>query len=165
MNQLDDNHQCPWRERAEELSRRIDELNARIAQLERMIFGKRSEKMPSVKEEVKPPSDLDAVKETRALRRSERAQLLEVKHEHQVKESARHCQKCGSHHLKKVGVGKVTTVIEYVPARLERHVHVQETLACPCGEYVVTAEGPIKPVEGGHYGPALMSHVVTAKCV
>src|SRR5215207_3409812 len=155
MEQLDDNHHCPWRERAEALSRRIDEQNARIEQLERMIFGKRSEKMPSVKKELMPSSDFDEVRETRAKRRSERAELLEVKHEHLVKESSRHCPKCGSHHLKKVGEGKVTTLIDYVPAHLERHVHVQETLACPCGEYVVTAEGPIKPVEGGHYGPAL----------
>jgi len=165
MDQLDDNHHCHWREKAEELSKRIDELNARIAQLERMIFAKCSEKLPSVKKELTPPSDLDEIRETRALRRSERAQLPEVKHEHRVKESSRQCPKCGSSHLKKVGEGKVTTLIELVPAHLERQVHVQETLACPCGEYVVTAEGPIKPVEGGHYGPALMSFLVTAKCV
>ena len=44
-------------------------------------------------------------------------------------------------------------------------MHVQETLACPCGEYVVSADGPIKPVEGGHYGPAFMANIVTSKCV
>lgn len=147
----------------QKLAARVASLECELKELKRLIYGRRSEKMPKVLKE--PSSDPEAVKETRALRRSERAELPEVKHEHQVKDEARHCPKCGSHHLKKLGVGKVTTVIEYVPARLERQVHVQETLACPCGEYVVTAEGPIKPVEGGHYGPALMSHVVTAKCV
>lgn len=39
-----------------------------------------------------------------------------------------------------------------------------KSLACPCGEYVVVAEGLQRPVEGGHYGPRFMASVVTAKC-
>jgi len=50
-----------------------------------------------------------------------------------------------------------------VPAHVERQIHVQETLACPCGDYIVTASAP-KAIEGGHYGPNMMAHVVTAKC-
>jgi transposase len=153
-----ENHDCPWRTKAEELSLRIE-------QLERMLFGKRSEKMPSVKSAVRAPVDPGVTKEVRASRRAERNQIPEVRVVHSVQEPDKHCPKCGSHELKKVGEGKVSTLIEYVPAHLERQVHVQETLACPCGEFMITADGPIRPVEGGHYGPALMAHVVTSKCV
>ena len=31
-----------------------------------------------------------------------------------------------------------------------------------CGH---TAKGPVRPVEGGHYGPAFMANIVTGKCV
>src|SRR5262249_31943258 len=66
--------------------------------------------------------------------------------------------------LKKVGQGRLSVIYEYVPASIERQVHIQETLACSCGEYVVTAQGPIRPTEGGSYGPSFIAHVVTAKC-
>ena len=51
-----------------------------------------------------------------------------------------------------------------MPARFERQVHVQETLACRCGEELVTAEGPRRVVDKCQYGPGLLAHVVTAKC-
>jgi transposase len=153
-----DNHDCHWRVKAEELSRRIE-------QLERMIFGKRSEKMPSVKASVKEQVNPEEIQETRAKRRALRSSIPEVRYEHAVADYERLCPKCGSRDLKKLGEGKVSTLIEYVPAYLERQVHIQETLACCCGEYVVSAEGPMRPTEGGHYGAGLMAHVVTAKCV
>ena len=162
MEQSLDNHHCPWRDKAEELSRRIEEQCRRIEQLERMLFGKRSEKILTTKSTTSEPAD---VQETRALRRKTKILLPEVRHVHAVKDEAKLCPKCGSCTLKKVGDGKISTLIEYVPARLERHVHVQETLACTCGEYMVTADGPKKPVEGGHYGASLMAHTVVAKCV
>jgi transposase len=43
-------------------------------------------------------------------------------------------------------------------------MHVQETLSCRCGEGVVTAEAP-KAIEKGQYGPGLIAHVVTSKCL
>jgi len=155
---IDNNHYCAWRTKAYELTLRIE-------QLERMIFGKRSEKMPSVKKEVKHPVELEAVQKTRRERRALREELPEITIEHKVKEEDKQCKKCGSSELKKVGNGRITTLIEYIPARLERQVHIQETLACPCGEYVVTADAPIRPIEGGHYGPAFMANIVTSKCV
>ena len=158
MKELNDDHQCPWRDKAEELIKRIE-------QLERMLFGKRSEKMPSLKNGIKSPPDQKSITETRQERRALRQQLPEVRVEHPVKDADKQCPKCGCVNLKKLGGGKESTVIEYVPARLLRQVHVQETLACPCGEYVVTADGPIKPVEGGHYGPAFIANIVTGKCV
>jgi transposase len=159
-----DNHDCPWRTKAEELIKLIEEQNRRIEQLERMLFGKRSEKMPSVRSKPNPSIDHEATQEKRKDSRAQKQTLPEVTIEHKVHEAARHCQKCGSNELKKVGAGRVSVMIEYVPARLERQVHIQETLACPCGEYMVTASGPTRPTEGGSYGAGFLAHVVTAKC-
>ena len=43
-------------------------------------------------------------------------------------------------------------------------MHVQETLACRCGEGLVTAAGPRRVVDKCQYGPGLLAHIVTAKC-
>lgn len=158
MENIADNHNCQWRVKAEELSHRIE-------QLERMLFGKRSEKMPSLKKELNPSADPESVKANRKERRAQRDNLPETRHEHKVADKDKCCPKCGLADLKKVGEGKITSTVEYVPARLERQIHIQETLACPCGDYVVTAKAPVRPVEGGHYGPAFMAHIVTSKCV
>ncbi len=148
MEESLENHECPWRTKAYELTKKLEEKSRRIDQLERMLFGKRSKKMPKVLEKPSASSEPELVQETRQERRAQRQVLPERTIEYKVKETDRHCQKCGSTDLKKVGEGS----------------KIQETLACPCGEYVVTAGGPIRPTEGGSYGPAFMAHVVTAKC-
>jgi transposase len=153
---------CP---NCELLAAKLTLLEAELKALKRLIFAKRSEKMPSVKAGLKGLTDPEAAKKTRATRRAARKDIHEVRYEHKVKDCDKHCPKCGSNELKTLGEGKISTLIEYVPAHLERQVHVQETLACPCGEYIVSADGPVRPTEGGHYGPALMAHVVTSKCV
>jgi transposase len=51
-----------------------------------------------------------------------------------------------------------------VPAHFIAHRHLRETLACRCGEYVVTADGPTKWVEKCQYAPSFVAHVITAKC-
>ncbi|MFY1828658.1 IS66 family transposase [Myxococcus fulvus] len=67
------------------------------------------------------------------------------------------------HGIEPLGSGKRTELIEYVPAHVERQVHLQETLACPCDAGIITAPAP-KALEQGQYGPGLLAHVVTAKC-
>jgi transposase len=41
---------------------------------------------------------------------------------------------------------------------------VRETLACRCGEGIITAEGASKVIDRGHYGPGFVAHAVVAKC-
>ncbi|CAM4005594.1 hypothetical protein COSO111634_30920 [Corallococcus soli] len=77
---------------------------------------------------------------------------------------ARHCPACGSKDLKPLGKGRTSVVYEYVPAFFERQVHVQEVLACTCGQGVVTAPAPARVVDRGEYGPGFLAHVVTSKC-
>ncbi len=98
----------------------------------------------------------------RAARRAAECPTREV--QHRVPDEERRCPACGSEELKALGPGRTTVVYEYIPARLERQVHVQEVLACKCGRDVVTAPTPAKVVDKGEYGPGFLAHVVTSKC-
>ena len=166
MAAVGETHACEWRDEAERLTAANAELHLRLEQLERHVFGRRSEKLPRVAEalgDLAKPTREETLKKRRA-RREARAELPEVTIRHEVPPAERHCPKCGGTDLRSLGDGKVTTVFEYKPARLIRELHVQETLSCRCGEGVVTASAP-KAVEKGQYGPGLIAHVVTAKCL
>ncbi|MFY0565895.1 hypothetical protein ACN28E_18885 [Archangium lansingense] len=47
---LPPDHFCPWREEAEELHQRQVVLEAKVAALEKRVFGKKSERMPPVQQ-------------------------------------------------------------------------------------------------------------------
>jgi transposase len=48
-------HFCPWREEAEELKERLTSLEAKMAALERHVFGRKAERLPSATAERKRP--------------------------------------------------------------------------------------------------------------
>lgn len=161
-------HVCAWRDEAEELRQRVDELAAQLEALQRHVFGKRSEKMPPVSKELRDRGgaapDPAASKEKRRKRAEARKELPTREIHHKVPEGDHSCPKCGGETLSAVGEGKKTVLYEFIPPRFERQVHVQETLACKCGDHIVTAEPPPRPIEGGAYGPRLIAHAITAKC-
>lgn len=168
-----EDHECAWRDEAErlegELARVRDEqetLRAQLEALQRHVFGKRSEKMPPVSEELRSerPVDPQVTQARRRAARAEKAALPEREVHHLVPPERRLCPKCGSTDLRPLGEGKRTFVYEYVPARFERQVHVQETLACRCGEGVVVADAPARVVDKCQYGPGFIAHLITAKC-
>ena len=167
-------HHCAWREEAEELRERLDTVEGKLAALERHVFGRKSERLPGVKDELKrqaaPDAAADAARAQEALqKRRERAARKAAEAptrpvHHPVPPEDRHCPSCGSEDLKPLGTGRTSVVYEYVPARFERQVHVQEVLACTCGQGVVTAPPPPKVVDRAEYGPGFLAHLVTAKC-
>ena len=175
MATLDETHQCEWRERAEGLERenlalkeRVGFVESQLALLQRAVFGKKREKLPRIEDALRqvaggtsPPRE--ATLKLRQHKREARASLPERLVHHRVPEEARRCPACGSGDLKPLGPGKRTVLYESIPARIERQVHVQETLACRCGEGILTAPAP-KAIEQGQYGPGFLAHVVTAKC-
>ncbi len=62
--------------------------------------------------------------------------------------------KCSGVDLRPVGTGKASSVLDYVPGYFRRRQHLRETLACPCGEHIITAPVPDHSIEGARYGDA-----------
>lgn len=163
---LPDDQHCPWREWAEELEERVDTLEARVATLERQIFGKKSEKLPPVKQQLRVGEGRNspAAQERRRQNAAIRAELPEKLIHHRVPDDERKCPKCGGTNLRSIGEGKMSVVYEYVPSKIERQVHVRETLGCRCGEGILTAAPPAKVIDKGQYGPGFIAHALVAKC-
>lgn len=145
----------------------LTKLQHDMEKLKRQVLGPKSEKMPRVADELKKgkPRDAEETKRRRADRAAARKAALEHKTTiHAVPKAQRQCPQCGSEDLKPLGTGKESVVYEYIPSRFVAHKHVRETLACPCGEHVVTADVPHKWVEKSQYAPSFVASVITSKC-
>ena len=163
-----EDHRCEWRDKVEVLETRIAQLEASFAKLQRQTFGKRSEKMPPVDEELRRAGVTSADPEAALAKRranAEKKKALPVREiVHKVPEEEKHCPKCGSRDFTPLGPGKVTTVYDYIPARFEQQIHVQEKLRCKCGETILTAAKPAGAYDKAGYGPGLLAHLAVAKC-
>jgi transposase len=185
-------HRCEWRDKAEKLEAEVAKLEAEVVQLEtqvaqmgkqlervgqleqtvaslqRHIFGKSSEKMPSIASELQKSGAITADPEGTLQRRREAAQkkraLPSREIHHRVREDQKTCPKCGGGEFTPLGDGRVTEVYEWIPARLERQLHIQEKLRCRCGETILTADGTPKVYDKARYGPGFLAHVVVSKC-
>ncbi len=150
----------------ERLRGKVTQLSDEIESMKRRLLGPKSERMPSIEKSLSPERKPDP--EAAAAKRAENAalkdRLISLRTLYRVAPEKRRCPKCGRENLKPLGGGRVTRTFEHVPAQFIQHEHVQEVLACPCGEYVVTAEPPAKVVDKGRYGPGFVAHLITAKC-
>lgn len=149
-------HECHWKERA--LA-----LEARVAVLERALFGKKSEKKPPAAPKLTPPADPERSKEKRKENAEALKALPEVEIQHPVPEAQKACPKCGGDASRPLPP-KLSEQWEYVPGHFEHRVHVRQVLACGCGEHIVTAPAPAKVIDRGKYGPGLCAHAVVSKC-
>ncbi len=147
---------------------RVAQLEQTVASLQRHIFGKRSEKMPSVASELQKAGAITTdAEETLAKRRDaarKKRTLPSREIHHPVREEQKNCPKCGGREFTPLGDGKVTEVYELIPARFERQLHIQEKLRCRCGETILTADGAPKVYDKARYGPGFLAHVVVSKC-
>jgi len=162
-----DDHDCGWKTRAADLEAKLEELAAKMAAMERRILGPKSEKLPPMDREVRKqrPADPAATRATRRKNAELRAtRVVGEDVTHKVPEAKRTCPKCNRADLRPVGDGKVSVVLDYVPGYFRRRQHIRETLACVCGEHIVTAPGPDHSVEGARYGDSFRAFVVTSKC-
>jgi transposase len=144
-------------------------MNSEFEALKRHVYGKRSEKMPSVEKELeqggKIRKDPEDAAENRKKHKEQREKIRKVEIKHPADRNGPVCPKCGTGRdkFRPVGEGKKTTIWEYIPASFVCEEHVQEVLACPCGEHMITAEGPARVIEGGTYGPSFISHILVSK--
>ena len=152
---------------------RIAQLEARIAKLKRMQFGRSSEKLAREIEQLE--LELDELHEDGGARTTERPASIQalaekpyrkplpehLPRQEEVHEPSCTCPNCGSA-MRKLGED-VTEVLEYVPASFKVIRHVRPKLSCRVCETIVQAPMPSLPIERGRPGPGLLAHVLVAK--
>jgi transposase len=167
-------HECDWKEYALTLKKQLDDVaeSQRVQQeqldaLKKQLFGKSREKMPPMEREARRGEQPDPEKAqlkrraNAALRASKiSTEVVDVK----VPVPDRRCPHCGDDAPKPLGDGKPSSIIEYVPGYFRRRIFQRETLACRCGQHVVTAPVPDKVFDKTQYGPGFMAHLVVSKC-
>jgi transposase len=157
----------------------IQQLQWRVAQLEKELFGPSSERQTRgalSKEQIllslfPPPAEPPATQpvllrlpekpsEPRP-RRQPAARVLETVTERREPEE-QVCPRCGKAKCE-IGCEK-SERFEYVPAKIIRHEILRPKLACPCGESGVSI-APLPPsvVAQGQPGPGLVAHVLLSK--
>lgn len=157
------------REENARLREEVSALREELEALKRAVFGRKSEKMPSAKDEARrrrsKKKKRKAAAKARARNRGSRAQLSTQTIPHQVDPKKCVCPRCGGTEFKPLGPGRKTVIYELVPVPVERHEHVQETLICTCGaaESIVTAKGPQRVFDKCRFGPALVARFLVDK--
>ncbi|MEP6474125.1 MAG: IS66 family transposase, partial [Gemmatimonadota bacterium] len=169
----------------EEAHALIEQLQWRVGQLEKQIYGPTSDRAPSTEETLSkeqilmalfppaaaPPAASDvAVEEDWAQtekvprrRQMRTPAVLELETVTERLEPAEKvCPHCGKDKCE-IGCEK-SERFEYIPAKVIRHEIVRPKLACPCGQGTVAiAPLPPTPVEKGYPGPGLIAQVMLAK--
>jgi transposase len=154
------------------------ELAETLALLRRYLFGPRRERhvddpgqghlfdLPAEPEPAEPAMTDDAPsprpRPARTPRRARFEHLPHIRIEHDLTEAEKTCSCCGT---PKVRIGEDEShSLEFIPARLEVHVHVLPKYACSkCRDGVASPPVPPKPTPGGLAGPGLIAFVVVSK--
>jgi transposase len=153
----------------------LEELSA----LKRWIYGRRSEKIvegegqyhlfdlepasaTATLLEAKPELSPPAATGRRHRRELDLDKLPHFRHEHDLSEADQQCALCGR---AKDRIGQdESRILEYVPAKLEVHVHVRPKYACRyCKVGVASPPPPLRPIARGIAGPGLIAQIVVGK--
>jgi len=160
----------------------IEHLKLLLAKLQRMQFGRKSEKLTQQIEQLElrleelqsrsaesasqPESPLAAMAPSllvsppaKPARRPLPDHLLRQTQRHEPKESA--CPDCGGR-LRQLGED-VSEMLEYAPASFFVIRHVRPKLSCRKCDHIVQAAAPSRPIERGIAGPGLLAHVLVSK--
>jgi transposase len=163
----DDDHDCGWKAYAKAQEKKLAAMMARLEDLERRAAGHKSEKRKGTKLPPPMPAAKPTASET-ATKRARIAELRDAKLDVElthvpVPPEQRSCPACSNQHLRQVGAGKVSSVIEYVRPHFRRRLYQRETLSCRCG-HIVTAPPPERVGEKTRYAPSFVAHLVVSKC-
>ena len=156
----------------------IEHLKLLIAKLQRMQFGRRSEKVERQIEQLElkleeleanraestpvveqPAAASTPAPATKPARRPLPEHLPRQIETHTPAEQA--CPQCGGT-LARLGED-VSEMLEYVPASFKVIRHVRPKLGCTGCDAIVQAPAPSRPIARGLAGPGLLAHVLTAK--
>lgn len=160
----------------------IERLRLLIARLQRLQFGRKSEKVEKQIEQLQ--LQLDDLEESAAEKREQAESTLppaaaaifarvtqkparRLLPDHLPRQTETHqpeqesCPACGGE-LSKLGED-VSEVLEYVPARFKVIRHVRPKLSCTKCDVIVQAQAPSRPIDRGLAGPGLLAHVLVSK--
>lgn len=166
----------------------IQRLIEQVEALNRRLFGKRSEKIPTVREELRKqidPGELtvdgepmpeqpearakekrrkarQASEPERQKRRRLRKDIPTIVEVREVQADALP-EGYSLGDFRVVGDGKVLHRVEHVAEHLVIQKYVLQTLASKDGQHVITSQAPPGVVDGGHYGPGLHAHVAVSR--
>jgi hypothetical protein len=163
----------------------LEHLKLLIAKLQRMQFGRKSEKIARQIEQLElqleelqtqratdegpqadqepEPEEAAASPETEPARKRTRRSLPE----HLARETRTYvptepcCPQCGST-MAKLGED-VSEILEYIPASFRVIRHVRPKMSCNACDTIVQAPAPSRPIERGITGPGLLAHIITSK--
>jgi transposase len=154
----------------------IQHLTLLIAKLQRMQFGRKSEKIERQIEQLElkleeleanrseqaPPLEQPSPTPRTASKPARRPLPPHLPRELKTHEPEQHCcPECGGT-LSKLGED-VSEVLEYIPESFKVIRHVRPKLSCTACDVIVQAPAPSRPIERGIAGPALLAHVLTSK--
>jgi len=153
----------------------IENLKLLILKLQRMRFGRSSEKLDHQIEQLElrledleaeesaPPPHNAPAQAPRTRRKPARRPLPDnlprETQTHEPKHTA--CPECGGA-LHKLGED-VSEILEFVPARFKVIRIVRPKLSCAHCEHIVQAPAPSRPIDRGLAGPGLLAHVLVSK--
>lgn len=152
----------------------IEQLKLLIAQLRRMQFGRKSEKLErqieqlEVKLEDLQADEGEAVALSEAAGKKARkkpvrkplpAHLSREERIYPPVEEA--CPACGAE-LRHLGED-ISEQLEFVPASFRVIRHIRPKMTCTCCDCIVQAPAPSRPIARGMAGPGLLAHVGVSK--
>jgi transposase len=157
--------------RIAELESKLATAVGRIDGLERRLYGRKSEKLPRPAEELRKeesPEEIEARRqaalEKRRQRAAQRQKLVRETVRHEVPKEMRECPQCGGTADRPVGEGKGSYEHDWIPGQFVVRKHIQEKLACRCGQYIATAPAPDRGLDRSSYSVGFVAHLVTMKC-
>ena len=171
---------------------KLEALQAQNEKFRKMIFGRRSEKLPPISSEVREaveeedfpldvPADAtdDEIKEARTTQRRKRGRKksdkararrrkaldkLPVVHERIEVTPDNLPEGMTLDDFRPLGDGAVVRRIEHVREHLVVVEYHLQKLVQRGGDLIVQARSPANVVEGGAWGPSVYAHVVVSKC-
>jgi len=144
--------------KSEKLSRQIEQLELRLEELQTQGGETAAQNQPPTPEPASSASPAAAPKGKPA-RRPLPEHLPRKTKRHEPKTQA--CPDCGGG-LQKAGED-VSEMLEYIPEQFIVIQHVRPKFSCPCCERLVQAEAPSRPIARGLAGPGLLAHVIVSK--
>jgi transposase len=154
-----------------DLRDQLAKKDAENAQLKRLVFGKRSERLPPRARETKRardaemgPAEREAKRIATKAKRGARAKAKRALPTRDVVHDISSCPHCASSDLKPLGTSEVASEIEFIPAHFIRTQHIRPKKRCNGCARIVTAPSPARVVDGGHYASSVYAHLAVAKC-